>query len=238
LPISLSIVIPAYNERERLPPTLARILSYLGDRGLSAEILVCDDGSTDGTAEVAGRLLQAQDGIPWQVLATPANEGKGAAVRRGVLAAGGELILFSDADLSTPIEEFEKLAAAVESGAKVAIGSRGRPDSEVEVSQPIHREMMGRIFNLIVRTVLVPGICDTQCGFKLFRRDAARSLFKRAKANGLAFDVEILLLARRAGYRIAEVPVRWIDSPDSRVTLVGGSLSMLLDLARIRLRNP
>jgi len=237
LPTSLSIVIPAYNERERLPPTLERILTYVGEEGLDAEILVSDDGSTDGTAAAAEHVLTAQDRVSWRVLVAPRNEGKGAAVRHGVLAAEGDLILFSDADLSTPIEEIEKLAAAVGNGADVAIGSRGRPDSEIEISQPFYRELMGRVFNTIVRTVLVHGICDTQCGFKLFRREAARALFRRAKANGLAFDVEILLLARRAGFRIDEVPVRWIDSPDSRVTLVGGPISMLLDLLRIRLRH-
>jgi len=237
LPTSLSIVIPAYNECERLPPTLDRILRYLGDREGTAEILVCDDGSTDGTSAVAERILAAQDRTSWRVLPAARNEGKGAAVRRGVLAAAGESILFSDADLSTPIEEIRKLEAALSGGADVAIGSRGRPDSEVEVSQPFYREMMGRVFNTIVRTALVHGICDTQCGFKLFRREAARRVFERAKANGLAFDVEILLLARRLGYRIEEVPVRWIDSPDSRVTLVGGPISMLLDLLRIRVRH-
>jgi dolichyl-phosphate beta-glucosyltransferase len=233
LPTSLSIVIPAYNESERLPPTLDRIFAYLREREADAEILVCDDGSRDGTPEVAERILAGRG----RVLVAERNEGKGAAVRRGILAAAGESILFSDADLSTPIEEIEKLESALAAGADVAIGSRGRPDSEIEVSQPFYREMMGRVFNTIVRTALVPGICDTQCGFKLFRREAARRVFGRAKANGLAFDVEVLLLARRLGFRIAEVPVRWIDSPDSRVTLVGGPISMLLDLLRIRVRH-
>jgi dolichyl-phosphate beta-glucosyltransferase len=223
----LSVVVPAYNEESRLAPTLDRIRQYLTGRDYSAEIIVVDNGSSDGTAALARRA-----GV--SVLSEP-RRGKGAAVRTGVLAAGGELILFSDADLSTPIEELEKLLAALEAGHDIAIGSRGLPDSKLPVRQPWYRELVGRAGNVLVRLVAVRGIADTQCGFKLFSRSAARRLFEAQRTTGIAFDMEILFLAQRLGLKIAEVPVTWIDNPDSRISRVWDSLDALKDLLRIRL---
>ena len=230
---ALSLVVPAYNEEKRLPVSLARIAEWLGSRAprLTAEVLVVDDGSSDRTAAVAEKTA-AGLGLSFRVIRLPENRGKGAAVRAGVLEAGGEHVLVTDADLSTPIEEVEKLLAA---GAPVAIGSRGLDATLVKERQPLFRVASGKLFNLLVRFLAVSGIRDTQCGFKLFRKDAAREVFSRATVDRFAFDVEALLLARRLGYPIAEVPVLWFNSPDTRVGL-GGGLEAFVALFRIRRR--
>lgn len=227
----LSLVVPAYNEEKRLPVSLARIAEWLGSRvpGLSAEVLVVDDGSSDRTAAVAEKTA-AGLGLDFRVIRLPENRGKGAAVRAGVLEARGANVLVTDADLSTPIEEVDKLLAAA---APVAIGSRGVDATLVKQRQSLFRVASGRLFNLLVRLLAVSGIRDTQCGFKLFRADAAREVFSRATVDRFAFDVEALLLARRLGYRIAEVPVLWFNSPDTRVGL-GGGLEAFAALFRIR----
>jgi dolichyl-phosphate beta-glucosyltransferase len=229
--IDLSIVIPAYNEESRLPASLGTIAAYIGARPSAPriEVLVVDDGSADATgacAEEAGR----RHGLFLRVLRFPANRGKGAAVRAGCLEAAGDLVLVSDADFSTPIYEWEKLASA---NAPVAIGSRALDESLVKERQSLGRVAMGKLFNRLVRLLLVPGIRDTQCGFKLFTREAAREIFSRAKVDHFAYDVEALLLARRLGYAIAEVPVLWFNSADSRVTLFGGA-EAYWDVLRIR----
>lgn len=229
----LSVVIPAYNEESRLPVSLEALAAFLSSRKepLSAEVVVVDDGSADRTAaraEEAGRRL----GLSLRVLRFPENRGKGAAVRAGALAAEGKQVLVSDADFSTPIGEWDKLAAA---RAPVAIGSRAIDESLVKERQPFYRVAMGKLFNLLVRLAAVPGIHDTQCGFKLFSREAARAIFSRATVDRFAWDVEALLLARKLGYPIAEVPVLWFDSPDSRVTLLHGAQAYL-DVLRIRFR--
>jgi len=229
----LTVVIPAYNEETRLPASLEALAAWLSGRAepLSTEILVVDDGSADRTgtrAAETGRRL----GIAVRVLVHEKNRGKGAAVRTGVLAAEGKQVLVSDADFSTPIGEWEKLAAA---RAPVAIGSRAIDESLVKERQPFYRVAMGKLFNLVVRFAAVPGIRDTQCGFKLFSRDAAQAVFSRATVDRFAWDVEALLLARKLGYAIAEVPVLWFDSPDSRVTFLGGAQAYL-DVLRIRWR--
>ena len=227
----LSLVVPAYNEEKRLPVSLARIAEWLGSRvpGLSAEVLVVDDGSSDRTAAVAEKTA-AGLGLDFRVIRLPENRGKGAAVRAGVLEARGAHVLVTDADLSTPIEEVDKLLAAA---APVAIGSRGVDATLVKERQSLFRVASGRLFNLLVRLLAVSGIQDTQCGFKLFRADAAREVFSRATVDRFAFDVEALLLARRLGYGIAEVPVLWFNSPDTRVGL-GGGLEAFAALFRIR----
>ena len=232
-PPALSLVIPAYNEEKRLPVSLARIADWLGSRvpSISAEVLVVDDGSSDRTAAVAEKTA-AGLGLPFRVIRLPENRGKGAAVREGVLASTGENVLVTDADLSTPIEEVDKLLAV---GAAVAIGSRGVDATLVKERQSLFRVASGKLFNLLVRLLAVSGIRDTQCGFKLFRQDAAREVFSRATVDRFAFDVEALLLARRLGYAIAEVPVLWFNSPDTRVGL-GGGLEAFAALFRIRLR--
>lgn len=223
----LSIVIPAYNEEVRLVPTVARIKEYLAGQSYSSEILVVDNASSDRTSEVA-----REAGV--EVLEEP-QRGKGAAVRTGMLAARGEQILFSDADLSTPIEEVEGLMAELQAGSDVAIASRGLPESKLPVRQPWYRELVGRAGNVLVRLVAVRGISDTQCGFKLFPRAIARRLFGAQLMTGIAFDMEILFLAQRSGMKIAEVPVTWTDSPETRISRVRDSLDAIKDLARIRM---
>jgi dolichyl-phosphate beta-glucosyltransferase len=229
----LSIVIPAFNEVGRLPGSLDRIVDFLEAHQRDFEVLVVDDGSRDGTAEVAESRL-ARIGDRGRVLRNPRNLGKGASVRHGMLAARGALVLFTDADLSAPIEELAKLEQAIAAGAGVAIGSRAVDRHLVEERQPWTRDVIGRVFNLLVQLSAVRGIHDTQCGFKLFRADVARTLFREARVDRFAYDVEILYLARRRGLAIAEVPVVWINSPESKVSVVRDSLRMLWDVLWIR----
>ena len=232
---SLSIVIPAYNEAQRLPASLKRVFAWLDEVGADAEVLVVDDGSRDATLQVARDLAGAEPRL--RVFGLERNRGKGAAVRRGVEEAQRDWVLFSDADLSTPIEEVLRLAAAIEAGHEVAIGSRDVVESAIERHQPWYREAMGRTFNRIVQTLAMPGIRDTQCGFKLFSADAAKRSFARMTIEGFAFDVEVLFVARRLGYTIAEVGVRWINDERTTVDPIRDSARMLIDVARIRYRQ-
>jgi dolichyl-phosphate beta-glucosyltransferase len=224
----LSVVIPAFNEAVRLPGTLRRVREYLDNRGMTHEIVVVDDGSSDGTSEQA----REAGGPVTTVLRNEANRGKGYSVRRGMLQAGGELRLMTDADLSTPIEELPRLMARVEDGFHVVIASRALPDSNIEIRQPWYRESMGRLFNLIVQLVVVPGLHDTQCGFKLFTAQAAADAFTSARLDGFAFDVEALFLARRRGHRVAEIPVTWRNDAATRVTTLRGVVAFV-DLLRV-----
>ena len=226
---ALSVVIPAYNEARRLPATLARVGEYLAGRGVAYEILVIDDGSSDGTAAVARGA-----GVTVRVLRHEPNRGKGYAVRRGMLAAAGARRLMTDADLSTPIEDLPKLEAGIDRGFDVAIGSRAVAGARIEVHQPAYREAMGRAFNVLVQALLLPGLSDTQCGFKLFTVRAAEVAFGACRLDGFSFDVEALFVARRRGLRIAEVPVVWRNDAATRVGLGGGGAAFL-DLLRIRL---
>ena len=193
-----------------------------------------DDGSTDGTADVVDRMIR--EGLLMHLIRHSENRGKGAAVRTGVMAATGRLVLFTDADLSTPIADLEPLVRALDNGADVAIGSRAVDRSLIEVHQPIHRETMGRIFNKFVQVILLPGVKDTQCGFKAFRTEAARELFSTMITTGFDFDPEILYRARRRGMKIVEVAVHWRNSPDTRVSAVKDSVSMFVSLFRVRRR--
>jgi glycosyltransferase involved in cell wall biosynthesis len=214
---SISIIIPAYNEEKRLPATLQIVKGYLSSTHWeSAEIIVVDDGSTDTTAAVARRSGA-------RVLENPGNRGKGYSVRHGMLEAKADWLLFSDADLSAPIEELEKLWQAAETRqAQVAIGSRALDRSLIGVRQPLYREGLGRFFNLAMRLITGLPFHDTQCGFKLFQAGAAREIFSRQQLDGFGFDVEILYIARRLGYRILEVPVRWNDAAGTKVSLWRG----------------
>jgi glycosyltransferase involved in cell wall biosynthesis len=227
---TLSIVIPAYNEEERLPATLDRILEYIGRSPAPvAEILVVDDGSRDGTAA----LVEARGGI-LRLIRNPGNRGKGYAVRNGMLAAKGDWILSTDADLSAPIGELETLLAAVrKENAVVAIGSRALDRRMVKVHQPMVRELSGRAFNLVMRRVTGLPFRDTQCGFKLFRQDAAKAIFSRQVEDGFSFDVEDLLIAQVLGLRSIEVPVEWSNVEGTKVSLSQGMKSFA-DLLRIR----
>ena len=219
---SLSIVIPAFDEAQRLPTSLGRVLSWLDEVGADAEVIVVDDGSRDATLEVARGLAQAEPRLKVVTLGT--NRGKGAAVRLGV-------------ETSTPIEEVLHLAEAIDGGADIAIGSRDVADSRIERHQPWYREAMGRTFNRIVQAVAMPGIRDTQCGFKLFRSEAASRCFSRMTIERFAFDVEVLYIARRLGYTIAEVGVRWINDERTTVDPIRDASRMLLDVVRIRYRQ-
>jgi dolichyl-phosphate beta-glucosyltransferase len=230
--IGLSVVIPAYNERRRLAQTLGRVLASLERRPDGFEVLVVDDGSTDGTAAVAAQLL-APLGGRGRVLRNVANAGKGASVRRGMLSARGRRVLYSDADFSTPIEEVEKLERALDDGAGVAFGSRAVDRRLLEVRQSRPRELMGRLFNVVVRLCAVTGVRDTQCGFKLFAGAMVVPVFSRARLDRFGFDVELIALALALGATIKEIPVRWRNSPDTRVTLWQGAKAFA-DPLRVR----
>lgn len=233
----LSVVIPAYNEQDRLPGTLERVLAHLADQSLSFEILAVDDGSTDRTPELVKAIAARDDRV--RLIREP-HRGKGSAVRAGALAAAGRMVIFCDADLSHPVEELTRLpalldgnAAPLREAAQVAIASREGQGAN-RVGEPGYRHLMGRIFNLFVRMIAVPGVQDTQCGLKCFTRAAARELFTRQTIGGFGFDVELLFLARKRGYRVIEVPITWRHVPASRVDPLRDTLGMLADVLRVR----
>jgi dolichyl-phosphate beta-glucosyltransferase len=232
-PASLTIIIPAYNEQSRLPGTLDRIVEYMRTSGWEQwEIVVVDDGSTDGTAQVAEAAHQANPLV--RALRNPGNRGKGYAVRHGMLDSKMEWRLLSDADLSAPIEELDKLWNAVQDGkAAVAIGSRAIDRSLIGVHQPGFRETAGKFFNLVMQAFIGLRIRDTQCGFKLFRGDVATQVFKRQQIERFGFDVEALFVAQKLGFRIAEIPIRWNHVDGSKVGMLNGAQSFL-DLLKIR----
>lgn len=226
---SLSVVIPAYNEEKRLPDTLRRVQEWLGGQALDfSESIVVDDGSRDNTVGIAEEC----SGV--RVLRNPGNRGKGYAVRHGMLEARGEWILYSDADLSAPIEDAANLyRAAIDSSAVIAIGSRAIDRSLVSVHQSGFREWGGRVFNVVMRLVTGLKFRDTQCGFKLYRRDAAQTVFSRQKLDGFSFDVEDLYIAKKAGLKAIEVPVRWANVEGTKVSM-GGAVKSFTDLLKIR----
>jgi len=224
---SISIIIPAYNEEKRLPAALKQVIGYL-QRGKwpFAEVLVVDDGSVDGTVQVAERMQAEFPAL--RVLRNPGNRGKGYAVRHGMLECRGEWALFTDADLSAPIEELDKLWQATEkAGADVAVGSRALDRRLIGVHQSWFRENAGRLFNLVMRIITGLPFRDTQCGFKLFEAGAAREIFKRQILDGFGFDVEVLFIGRRLGYREIEVPVRWNDVAGTKVSTWRGVAAFL-----------
>src|SRR6202140_3799549 len=228
----LSIIIPSYNEEARLPETLQRIAEYLPTLGLRTEVLVVDDGSTDRTAAVAESFCGKVPGL--RVLLNGTNRGKGYSVRHGMLESQGDIVLFTDADLSAPIEESDKLLRALNHGYDVAIGSRAMDRSLISTRQSIFRETAGIIFNKIVRIVLRLPFVDTQCGFKAFRRERCRILFEQQRIEGFVFDPELLCLARHHGLRAIEMPVRWGHSAATKVNMLGDSLQMFADIFTIR----
>ncbi len=227
----LTIIIPSFNEEMRLPASLESIAAYIRNKRPNTEVLVVDDGSTDRTVAVAESW---RDRIPQlRVLSNGTNRGKGFSVRHGSLEAQGEIILFTDADLSSPIEEGEKLLAALQSY-DVAIGSRAIDRSLIEVHESLFREFAGIVFNRIVRLILRLPIVDTQCGFKAFRRERCRVIFEQQTIERFGFDPELLYLARHHGLSIEEVPVRWAHSPATKVSMMRDSVQMFLDVFVIR----
>lgn len=230
----LSVVVPAYNEEERLAASLEKITSYVDAAGIEAEILVVDDGSKDATAELAAKALSGRRG---RVVRNGENRGKGYSVRHGVLEARGRFVLLTDADLSTPIEDHAKLAAVIrDRDLDVVIGSRALPDSDVQVRQGWLRQSMGRTFNRIIRVVTGLPYRDTQCGFKLMDRDRVKPLFEKMVVNRFAFDVELLFLCARFSLSVGEVPVIWRNATGSKVSVVGDPLNMIVDVLRVRWR--
>jgi glycosyltransferase involved in cell wall biosynthesis len=230
----LSVVVPAYNEQDRLPPSLERIDAYLRTHKIEAEIVVVDDGSNDRTAELAEDFLKERNG---RVISLAENLGKGAAVRRGVLEARGRWVLMTDADLSAPIEQHLKLAStARDNDVDIVIGSRGLRDSQIEVHQAWPRQTMGKTFNVLMRAMTGLPFRDTQCGFKLMDRDRVLPLFEKMAVDRFAFDIELLFLAVRYGLSVREVPVVWRNVLESRVNMILDPINMLLDVARIRWR--
>jgi len=227
----ISMVIPAFNEALRLPTTLDRVQRHLSTAGLSAEVIVVDDGSHDATGEIVRQ--HARHWPQLKLVVAERNAGKGAAVRLGMAAARGRYRVFSDADLSVPIDDLEKLLRPLHAGAGVAIASRGLRDSQVELHQPWYRESMGKIFNRLVRIFVLGGVHDTQCGFKAFTAEVADRVFPVLQTRGFGFDVEVLYRAQQAGYQIVEVPTRWINSPQSRVHPIRHSTAMFLELLAI-----
>ncbi len=235
----LSVVIPTFNEAARIGETLSQVIEYLSGRDYQWEVVVADDGSTDQTAQVVGQAVLEHSNV--RVLRLP-HRGKGWAVKNGMLAAEGEYRLLSDADLSVPIEQVERLLPLFEPqdsggvGADIVLGSREAPGA-VRFGEPARRHLMGRFFNFLVNRLAVPGLADTQCGFKCFRGETAQDLFPRLTLDGFAFDVELLHLARKQGLTYSEVGVDWYYRSQSKVRPIQDSLAMTLDLLKIRWRH-
>ncbi|TNE32084.1 glycosyltransferase family 2 protein [bacterium] len=225
----LSIIIPAYNEADRIEASLQKAVDYLGQKDYEYEIIVADDGSTDNTVAIANKF-----GDKVKAYALPKNTGKGAAVRMGMLKAKGDIRIFTDADFSTPIYEIEKIVYSLKNNFDIVIGSRALDYGMVKEHQPFYREFMGKMFNKFVQLLVIKGIKDTQCGFKGFTEEAAINIFSKAKIDGFSFDVEALYLANKAGYRIDEVPVEWYNDDRSKVNPITDSIKMLIEIMRIK----
>lgn len=233
IPLMISIVIPAYNEEKRIKESLSEVFDFMSNSGMQYEIIVVDDGSSDGTSRIVESM--AGDEPRMRFMRYEKNRGKGHALRTGALVAKGDFVLVMDTDLSTPLEELWKLMPFLDEGDyDIAIGSRALALSDIIRKQPWWRQGMGKMFNKIVKTLVIGDFSDTQCGFKLFAGNVARTLFGEAKIDRFAYDVEILARAKKKGYRIREVPIRWINSPGSKVDPLKDSLQMLADLVRIR----
>ena len=227
-----SIVIPAYNESARLPATLESVVSCVRTRGWDAEIIVVNDGSTDRTAEVAREFAKTASEV--RLLENPGNRGKGYSVRAGMLAAQGEVVLFTDADLSAPIEEAERLFNAIAGGADIAIGSRWLESGRQTQRQPLYRQFFGRCFNAVTRAIMRLPFADTQCGLKAFTHAAAQTVFKLQTIERWGFDPEILLIALKRGLRVVEVPVSWAHDERTRMSYLRDGVRMLQEIAQIR----
>jgi dolichyl-phosphate beta-glucosyltransferase len=234
--ITYSIVIPAYNEGLRLGTTLGKVLGYVRQQGWSAEVIVVNDGSRDNTADLVREFAErfAEKDAELRLVENPGNRGKGYSVRNGMLNARGQVMVFSDADLSSPIEEMPKLLAALAAGAEIAIGSRWLRAELQTQRQSLHRQLFGRVFNLLQRSILGLRFKDTQCGFKAFTRRAAQTILPLQRIERWGFDPEILFLARKFGFRVEEVPVLWGHSGDTRIHPLLDGTRMFQDLVHIR----
>lgn len=230
-PPFLSIIIPAYNEEQRLPNTLEQIFSYLKEQSYTSEVLVVENGSRDRTFEIATAFAKRHPNL---YVFQEKQKGKGNAVRHGMLEARGEYRFMCDADLSMPIAELNKFLPPVLKGANIAIASR-EVKGAVRYNEPYLRHLTGRIFNNLIRLLVLPGLQDTQCGFKCFRAQVAEEIFPCQTLNGWSFDVEVLYIAQRKGYRIREVPIHWYFNPDTKISILKDSWRMFLDLLTIRL---
>jgi len=228
----LSVVIPAYNEEERILSTLERTNKYLSEQDYDYEVLVVDDGSKDKTVEIVNNFSKENPNV--KLLKNPQNMGKGEAVKNGVLHSEGNIVLFSDADLSTPIEEIERLFKWLNQDYDIAIGSRNIHDPEIKVEAILKRKLVGRVFNAIVQFFTIRQFQDTQCGFKAFKKDVAKELFSRQKFTGFSFDVEILYMAVKMNYKIKEVAVNWKHCDSSKVSIIKDSIKMFSDITKIK----
>lgn len=230
--LAYSVVIPAYNEGTRLGATLEKVLSYIAEHGCDAEVIVVNDGSRDNTADLVRSFAERSPSL--RLVENPGNRGKGYSVRNGMLSARGRVILFTDADLSSPIEEVPKLLKALADGADIAIGSRWLRSELQTQRQPLHRQLFGRIFNLLLRISLGLRFRDTQCGFKAFRRRAAQTIFPLQRIERWGFDPEILFLARKFGFMVTEVPVAWGHSGETRINPLLDGARMFQEMLRVR----
>jgi len=230
----ISLVVPAYNEQDRIEASLIDIARFIEGYPRLDEVLIVDDGSSDSTAEIVRNFIgQQPTDTPFRLLQYGANRGKGYAVAHGLKTAQREIVAFSDTDLSAPIDQLTQLIDAIESGADIAIGSRRLPDSVVK-GLPGSRQLMGKIFSKLTRVLVVPGIADTQCGFKAYRKEVAHKLVELQKMDGYTFDVEHLLLARQMGLKVAEIPVLWIFTDGSQINGLSDSIKMFKDLLALR----
>ena len=232
----LTLLIPAFNEEKRLPKTLDLVLPFLNQQNFSTEIIIIDDGSNDKTYELSSQHTRANDKIELKVLRHLKNQGKGAAIKTGVFTARAGYILIYDADGATPIQEVLKLWNIKDQNT-IIIGSRALSASDVKINTNAVRKLLGRIFNLAANFIVIPGIKDTQCGFKLIPIEAAKKIFSRTTMSGYCFDVEVLFLAKNLGLRILETPIDWFHVPGSKVSVVKDGIKMFLDLFRIRWRH-
>jgi dolichyl-phosphate beta-glucosyltransferase len=230
--LAYSVVIPAYNEGTRVGATLEKVLRYVAQHGWDAEVIVVDDGSRDNTAEIVRSFAAKNPAL--RLLENPGNRGKGYSVRNGMLNARGRVLVFSDADLSSPIEEVSKLLKALADGADIAIGSRWLRAELQTQRQPLHRQLFGRIFNLMLRATLGLQFRDTQCGFKAFKQAAAKAIFPLQRIERWGFDPEILFLARKFGFKVQEIPVAWGHSGETRINPVADGARMFLEMLRVR----
>ena len=227
-----SIVVPAYNERARILPTLEAVIAAVRSHGWSAEVIVVNDGSTDETASLVKNFALTASEV--RLMENPGNRGKGYSVRSGLLHALGEIVMFTDADLSAPIDEAQRLFDAIAAGADIAIGSRWLATSRQTHRQPLYRQLFGRCFNMLTRAVMGLPYADTQCGFKAFTRQAAQTVFQLQTIERWGFDPEILFIARKRGFRVQEVPVSWAHDARSRISYLRDGLQMLKELAIVR----